>query len=59
MAEEKTPFEKYTKRKRTKLGYSIECVKGLWGVTAPNVATAEREAKHYFIQYYRDGEYNE
>jgi hypothetical protein len=35
----------------------INCKKGLWGVDAPDHETAEREAMHYFRQYYEDGEY--
>jgi hypothetical protein len=31
---------------------------GLWGVDCPNMETAQREARHYFIQYYLDGEYD-
>ena len=50
-------YEKFTKHKKTKHGYQIDCVKGLWGVTAPTKKEAEREAKHYFWQYFEDGEY--
>jgi hypothetical protein len=39
--------------------HHIDCIKGLWGVNAENLQDAEREAKHYFIQYYGDGEYSE
>lgn len=42
---------------RTCGGRSIRCCLGLWGVSAPNEATAEREARHYWQQYYADGEY--
>ena len=38
--------------------YSIKCKKGLWAVFAPTKEIAEREARHYFIQYYGDGEYS-
>jgi len=37
---------------------SIACKKGLWSVDAPTLEDAEREAKHYFQQYYHDGEYD-
>jgi hypothetical protein len=51
-------FKKFTRRKRTKTGYEIKCTKGLWGVCAPTKAQAENEARHYFRQYYEDGEYS-
>lgn len=34
------------------------CPKGLWEVSSPDRKVAEREARHYFIQYYNDGEYS-
>lgn len=37
--------------------WMIECRKGLWAVDAPTLVQAEREARHYFWQYYADGEY--
>lgn len=49
---------KYSKTKKTKRGYRISCVKGLWGVDAPSIKEAQREAIHYFRQYYCDGEYD-
>lgn len=52
-------FEKCTKTKKTKKGYSVECVKGLWCVSASTLQEANSEAAHYFTQYYHDGEYNE
>ena len=39
-------------------GYEIRCVLGLWGVYAATKEDAEREARHYFAQYYSDGEYD-
>ena len=42
---------------RTCGGRSIRCCLGLWGVSAGDKATAEREARHYWIQYFEDGEY--
>ena len=35
----------------------IDCRLGLWGVSAPTMEQALREAQHYYIQYQRDGEY--
>lgn len=51
-------YDKFTKHKKTKHGYEISCTKGLWGITAATKEQAEREAKHYFVQYFSDGEYN-
>lgn len=42
---------------RTCGGRSIRCCLGLWGVSAGDKATAEREALHYWTQYFEDGEY--
>jgi hypothetical protein len=42
---------------RTCRGSSIRCCLGLWSVSAPDAAVAEREARHYWQQYYADGEY--
>ena len=52
-------FKKVTKHRRSKDGYSIDCVKGLWGVYAPTKEIAMREAVHYFVQYESDDEYKE
>lgn len=35
----------------------VRCKKGLWAVDAPNKEQALREARHYFVQYYADGDY--
>ena len=51
-------YKKWTVCKKTNQGYSIECKKGLWGVYAPTKQEAEREAKHYFVRYFLDGEYS-
>lgn len=51
-------FEKITKRRQSRAGYRIDCRLGLWGVCAPTKEQAEREARHYFIQYFEDGEYD-
>lgn len=50
-------FKENTTYKKTKFGHEINCKKGLWGVCAPTKEQAEKEAKHYFIQYFDDGEY--
>ncbi len=36
----------------------IECPLGLWGVIGKANESTEEEAKHYFNQYFADGEYN-
>ena len=52
-------FMKNTETKMMKNGrVEIHCKLGFWGVDAPTYAEAMREAKHYFIQYYEDGEYD-
>lgn len=38
--------------------HSIDCKKGLWGVSGRNEVTVQREAMHYFMQYLEDGEYD-
>ncbi len=50
-------FEKNTVLVEKKGRVSVECKKGLWSVDAPNKQQAMREARHYFVQYYADGEY--
>jgi len=42
---------------RSKDGRSIDCKLGLWGVVSHDKDSLERNARHYWIQYYRDGEY--
>lgn len=54
-----TTFKQWTNIKRTRHGYAIKCKKGLWGVYAPTEQEALKEAKHYFIQYFHSGEYDE
>jgi hypothetical protein len=53
----KRAYEDNTIRGKRGGRFTIQCKKGLWGVEAPNEQEAEREAKYYFFQYYRDGEY--
>lgn len=50
-------FKKWVKFRKTKNGYIAKCKKGFWSVHAPTYEEAEREARHYFAQYYSDGEY--
>lgn len=47
----------YTTSRKTRYGYKISCQKGLWSVEAPSSERAEKEALHYFAQYWGDGEY--
>jgi hypothetical protein len=52
-------FLKNTETKLMKNGrVEIHCKRGLWGVSADTEEEAVREAKHYFIQYFEDGEYD-
>jgi len=51
-------FSENTEKKITKSGrVEMHCKKGLWGVDAPTEDEAEKEALHYFMQYYNEGEY--
>ena len=38
-------------------GVEINCRLGLWGVFAPTMEQALREAQRYYLQYQRDGKY--
>lgn len=40
------------------VGYEYKCKKGLFSVYSPDKETALDEARHYFNQYFEDGEYN-
>ena len=51
-------FKEFTITKVIGSRVSIDCVKGLWGVDAPTLEQAEDEARHYFRQYWSDGEYS-
>ena len=52
-------FDKNTTYKVTKQGqHKVDCKKGLFGVCAPTKEEAMKEARHYFIQYFEDGEYS-
>ena len=57
MSDMDAAYRKWTVRGKTKHGYSIRCKKGLWAVAGPTKEIAERDAKHYFAQYFCDGEY--
>ncbi len=43
---------------RSLKGRRITCKLGLWSVQAPTAEQADSEARHYWIQYYDDGEYH-
>jgi len=51
-------FKKNITIKDTGYGFEVNCRKGLWGVVAPTKEEALREARHYFVQYFMDGEYS-
>ena len=51
-------FKAFTKHKKDEFGFCVDCALGLWGVSAPTQEEAEREARHYFVQYWGDGEYD-
>ena len=58
MSKQLSQFEKNTTTKTRKDGRTtIRCKKGLWAVTAKNKNQATKEAVHYFMQYWADGEY--
>ena len=50
-------YKIWTSTRKTKNGYTVKCKKGLWRVDAPSKRKAEQEARHYFAQYFTDGEY--
>jgi len=51
-------FKRFTKHTKDECGFCVNCVLGLWGVSAPTKEQAENEARHYFAQYWSDGEYD-
>lgn len=51
-------FHQNVKISEDDLGVGIHCRLGLWGVFAPTMEQALKEAQHYYLQYYSDGEYN-
>jgi len=53
-------FEKCVERKLMKDGsLEICCKLGLWAGSGKDHKAVEREARHYWIQYYQDGEYKD
>lgn len=51
-------FKAFTRESKAyPTGYKVECCLGLWGVHAATRDEAVRTAKHYFVQYWFDGEY--
>ena len=54
-----TLFDDLVIKSRMGKTWSIDCPKGLWGVTSENYSEAEQEARHYFWQYMEDGEYSD
>ena len=53
-------FETCVERKLLKDGsLLIACRLGLWSASGLDHAQIEREARHYWIQYYQDGEYKQ
>ena len=53
-------FKKCTETKPMKSGrVEIRCKLGNFSVDSYDVDSAEREAMHYWGQYYMDGEYNQ
>lgn len=52
-------FHKCTVSRRLKDGtLRIKCRLGLWAVEGKDHAQAQREAMHYWMQYFEDGEYS-
>lgn len=51
-------FEKFTEVNETDTGVEVNCCLGLWGVSAGTKEEALRQARHYFVQYWCDGEYD-
>jgi len=52
-------FEKHTTTKKLSDGsYECSCNKGLFSASAPTIYQAKKEAVHYFMQYWDDGEYD-
>ena len=51
---------KHVSRKERNGIVSYKCKKGLWEATGSieNESQVRREAEHYFVQYFDDGEYD-
>ena len=65
MSEERTKlnssdlFDKCAETKLMKDGsVQIHCKRGNWSVSGHDRKQVEREARHYWVQYLSDGEYN-
>lgn len=52
-------YQRWISRRKSKCGYIVRCKKHLWYVHAPTSEEAEREARHYFVRYFLDGEYDQ
>ena len=52
-----SPFDKCTERKTKGGSLEIRCKLGLWSAEGRDHDAVEREARHYWAQYFRDGEY--
>lgn len=50
-------FDKFTIMSIKMGRFAIKCKKGILAVDVPTKSQAVREEKHYFAQYYADGEY--
>lgn len=51
-------FKQNTRRRTQKNGnLIIRCKRGLWSCEGPDHDEVERQARHYFLQYYQDGDY--
>ena len=51
-------FNKNVEIKDKFVYWQARCLKGLWSVTGLTKEQCMKEARHYFIQYYQDGEYD-
>lgn len=52
-----TEFEKCTVTKKDGDRFTIRCRLNFWSVSAKTLEQALNEARHYFYQYRKDGEY--
>jgi len=50
-------FYRCVNKRRVEQNVQIGCRLGLWYVESPNETVAELIARHYWIQYWQDGEY--
>lgn len=52
-------FTKHTRRRTLKSGnLIIRCKRGFWSCEGPDHDEVQRQAMHYFLQYYMDGDYD-